>query len=266
MTIWLGLLALLLPAVALGAAFFLAMNKLGVRTAWTSGKDLGLVGAIFATGLSIFRFLESIFSPTVSVNLRVAQFWPSLPESLDYQSESTIKVVSGGFQVADVQVQGLGLPARLAFAVDALMWGLVFGIAFFVLFRIASHVSQSLEFKSLSYRWIQTMGGTVIGAGVMGAISSAIGRVLVSQQVFDQDASWKIDQTIANPWLHKTGETGDSPLNDLHRVYGLVTGPLNQGLTVDFPLWPLAIGLVMLLVATVIKRGQRLNDEVEDLI
>lgn len=266
MTIWLGLFALLLPALALGAAVFFAMNKLGLNTASTAGKYLGLVGAIFALGLGIFRSLESIFSPTVSVNLRVAQFWPSLPESLDYQSKSTIKVVAGGFQAADVQVQGLGLPARLAFALDALMWGLVFGITFFVLFRIASHVSQSLEFKSLSYRWIQTMGGMVMGAGVMGTISSTFGRVLLSQQLFDQNASWKINQTIANPWLPKTGETGDSPLNDLQRVYGLVTGSFNQGLTVDFPVWPLAIGLVMLLVATVIKRGQRLNDEVEDLI
>jgi hypothetical protein len=66
--------------------------------------------------------------------------------------------------------------------------------------------------------------------------------------------------------LPKTGQAGDSALEDLHHVYGLVSGSSDQAFTVDFSLWPFAVGLVMLLVATVIKRGQHLNDEVEDLI
>jgi hypothetical protein len=230
------------------------------------GQWVGLIAGLSTLAITLIRLFEVLWSPVISASLRVKEFWPSLPSSLEYQTNASTQVVSGGFRIAEIQVAGLDVSTRLVYGLEALSWGLAFGVAFFVLFRLALAVSRGSEFRNLSSRWLQFAGAFVIISGLIGSVAQAVARFLLSEQMFGQSESWKADETIANPWLPPSANESDSFDVYVHQIFGATSRPLDLGASFDLPIWPLAIGLTILLISVLLKRGERLSAELEDLI
>jgi hypothetical protein len=201
------------------------------------------VAAIEAVIGTVFTLLSAgvdLFAKTVVTAMPVQSFWPDLKPSVRLDPAPLARVTSGGFDVANVSLTGIGLDARIWLAAAELFQGamvVAIGVAVAVL---ASRLLRGDPFgRILSKTAFGT--ATVIGlGGILGQVFSGIGGLLVSAQVL-RVTGWSIDD------------------KDLVRDnLDAIGWPLPaQGLSIEF--WPIGGALAIVAIGIAFRYGETLQ-------
>jgi hypothetical protein len=202
----------------------------------------------------------------VPVDLLAAQFWPVEPKWLHHSTNATAKVVSGGFEHASVQVQGLTMLPRTMLAISALSLACVIILVCVQAYAVSTQIRNSEPFKDKLAKRFATSGVVVMVVGMVGQVTSMLGKNYAGNETLGtgeyfgwaQNSSGNGAALVPNPFVSPDGTNLVSNL-----VIGIIH---NGGGGVGLEFWPIAVGLVLLVLARVFKRGQELAEETEGLI
>jgi hypothetical protein len=185
---------------------------------------------------------------TVQVAMPVETFWPQLPKGTQLDGVSA-HVVGGGFSTATVDLTGLDVAARVWLALDSVLQaatGVVIAIAIVLL---CTSILRNNPFQRAVQRSIVMSAITVIIGGLAWQISGAIGGGLASEQTL-RSTGFSIPNDVVT-------------INDLTHIIG-IPGPSAWGTSVN--LWPVGVGLALLAIAAVFRRGILLQKDTEGLV
>jgi hypothetical protein len=213
--------------------------------------------AITAVFVGLQMVVQFLWGTVISISVVTSQFWPKPPKGFNYESNASADYVSGGFSNAVVEVVGVSAGPRVMFAIAAILLTIVvvsiaqFVRRVFTAIELGSTLSRALVNNASFTGWIVLIAGTV--SSLLNVIGNnfAQAELLGSQRSF----GWDPSQDFNNPWA-----TGDSMNSD--GVYGFLMP--NPQYVIEF--WPIAIAIGLLLIAKVIRRANKLEQEVEGLV
>jgi hypothetical protein len=247
----------LLAAIVLfsGISFLVIRSsaKAPMKTIRRGSLAISAVAGLFGAQ-SVCQFL---WNKTIQVSLATGQFWPKAPAGIHFESNATAVYVSGGFEKATVEVQGVSLTPRLALAAaSALLALVVIALALFVA-RISKTIDSGSSLSQALVRYSRLTGWIVLLAGVFSGVLDLVGNNLAQLELLGTQRSfgWEATETLTNPWL-----TGDMFNHDL--FFGFLM-PSPRYIP---ELWPIAIALTLLLVSKLLSRANELEHEVEGLV
>ncbi|UCR87936.1 hypothetical protein [Mycetocola spongiae] len=240
---------ILLCAAALGCALWLLRGPRAGEPGATRvrvTRVLALIYTVFTALGTIILVLNTLLAPTVSVRLPVAPFWPTLPPGAQIEGP-TASVVGGGFLSADVQVEGLTVGTRVLLAVESLGTGVLLVTLGALILLLCSNLLAGKPFTGTLVRALGAAAGIVLLAGFALQICGDLGAWRASAEALSvTSASWP-----ATVDLELLGTPYGQPL------------PTER---MNVSLWPIAVSLVLLVLAGLIRAGSRLQRDSEGLI
>lgn len=239
--------------VALSYLIFKASAKAPMRPAVLGS----LVVATTAVILGIQQVIQFIWGRDIQISVATAQFWPKAPMGFDFRSNATAQYVSGGFDNAKVEVSGISMGPRLAFAIAALSLVVVVVFISLLFRRVAKAVESGSTLSEALARSASFTGWVTLIAGSLSSILNLIGNNVAQTELLGSQRSfgWDQAQVFANPWV-----AGDEA------NFSGVFGVLMPSPHLIFELWPILIAIALLLVSKVLRRANMLEEEVEGLV
>lgn len=234
-------------AVVLGLAGYLGWPKSDVARGVRVPRVIAIIYAVSSGIAALYGATSSILDGSVSLNLPVEQFWPTLPDGV-HLTGATARVTGGGFSQAAVQVAGLAGAPRAWLAAGYLLQGAMGVVIGVVAAILCTSVIKQNPFRPVLIRGINLSASAVIVGGLGWQICSTVAGDLASAQVLGIDG-WELDTTKVH-W------------DDVRQIVGL-PGTGFQ-LTLDF--WPLWVALALFAVSAVFRYGQRLQKDTEGLV
>ena len=206
---------------------------------------LGLIGVIINT-------IATLVSNTVPVALPVQQYWPSTYPWVTLDSVPPASVVGGGFTVADVMVDGLGMDARILLAAGNAVQGLTFVLIAAVIALMCHRLLGGSPFRPLLARATTWAAIAITVGGIAWQILLDIGGGLASRQVLEV-TSW-------------TGRTPSAEIGEYLFQEFSTTGLPEPAFGVTVGGWPLIVGFALAAVAVAFRRSERLQRDTEGLV
>ncbi len=246
---WWGIAIVLAIGVALilGLGGFLNWPKADTARGVRVPRVLAIVYAISSGAAALYGAITSLLDETVSLNLPVEQFWPSLPDAVRLEGV-TARVTGGGFTQAAVQVSGLAGEARAWLAAGYLLHGAMGVVVGVVVAMLCTSVIRQNPFRPVLVRGIDLSAAAIVAGGLGWQICTAAAGGLASAQVLGIPG-WAVD-TARVHW------------EDVTQIIGLPG--VGRQWTVDF--WPVWVGLALFAVSAVFRYGQRLQKNTEGLV
>lgn len=249
---------------ALVATFVLLVIVAYRRLKPFSATRIASIGALFVlAGTTVVTTLKIITcfisGGVVQVNVSaVKPFWPTLPESLKFEGNAPARVVSGGFQNAQVEVVGASLTGRLEVALSAFAMGIVIAAMCIAIRQIAKAVERGESFKFVSVKWLKRCAWVVLIGGEFASVANAAGSTFIAHDLTATSYGYK-DQAIP------AGLFQGSDAGITSQIFGLVrlTTGVN-GLPIEF--WPIVTALGLLILARVFDEGKKLQAETDGLV
>lgn len=209
-----------------------------------------MIGAIAYAALvsvgTLWSVVSTLAAPHVDVSLPVMSFWPDPRPGVFDITGPTAQVVAGGFTVADVQVEGLDLPARTFLAAGTLVEGAVFVLLATVIAMLCRQLRSEAPFASSLTSALTGAGITLGIGGIVWQILTAIGAVLAAQQTLRIDG-----------WASSTAvDPADATAHGLPE----------PSLAASIEFWPIFIGLALVAVAAAFRLGERLQSDTRGLV
>lgn len=204
----------------------------------------GIISAIVISAATVVTAVITLVGSVVTVTLPVGTYWPSLPSTVTIEGP-TAEVTAGGFRSAEVAVEGLDFATRAWLAGGILVQGATFvivSIAVAVLFR---QLLNNDPFRPVVARALTISGITVAIGGVGWQVLSLVGGFLASRQVLEV-TGW----TSTDPSMSELAELGWPPISTSFDIQG----------------WPLPMGLALVGLALIIRRGAALQRDTEGLV
>jgi hypothetical protein len=239
--------------IALSYLIFKASTKAPMRFAiWGS-----LAAATIALLLGAQTMFQFLWGRVVSISVATSPFWPKVPKGFDFRSNATGDYVSGGFDSATVEVSGISMGPRLMFAIAAMLLAVVVVLISLFVRRVAKAIESGSTLSAALAKSASFTGWVTLIAGSLSSILNLVGNNIAQSELFGTQRSfgWDQSQVFENPWV-----SGNDA--NLDGVYGFIMP--SPHLIID--LWPIAIALALLLITKVIRRANKLEQEVEGLV
>lgn len=223
-----------------------------------SGKDgtpevkltraVAIAYVVLAGGATILRVLQIAVDPILEVSLPVREFWPRLPAGAGVEGP-TAQVVSGGFSLALVEVQGLEAGTRWLLAAGELLQGVA---ALFIGAAVISMCNGHLGnvgFRPALVKWFSAAAAVIVVCGLAWQVFDGLAALQASEQVLGVvGAHWDEAAGVRESLADITGQPE----------------PVRFALEVDF--WPLWAGLGLFTTAQVFKRGLEVQKDAAGLV
>jgi len=262
---WVAVIALAwIPVVAVIAAYLL-IKRLNLSNAVSLVKVASVLIGGVTLAMSLSTVQRYVFSTQAYIPLNVKQFWPRTPDWMYHTTNATAQVVGGGFTQAKVVVEGLSVVSKVMLSLSSLAFATVVLLACWQAYAISREIEKGEQFKDRMPGRLTWSGVTIIVVGMLGQIANVLGTNYAAQDIFGNTSGygWQQSQSgvgpalVSNPLVTVNGNNLSDQL-----VFGIVQN--GAGASLEF--WPMAIGLVLLVLARVFKRGEELADETEGLI
>ena len=262
---WLAIIGLAWIPVVLVISIYLLLKRTNLLNSVSVVKVAAVLIGGAAAASSILTVKQFAFAKNVYLTIYARQFWPETPKWINHTSNATAQVTGGGFTKADVFVDGLGAFARTMLALNSVAFATVVILACWQAYAIAREIQKGQEFKQHLSRRFAWSGIAIIVVGMLGQVANLLGTNYAAIDIFGSMSGFGWQQAadgtgaglVPNPFVSANG----MDISD-HLVVGVVqSGP---GVGLEF--WPIAVGLVLLVLARVFKRGQELVAETEGLI
>lgn len=211
-------------------------------------RAVAIVYVVIAAATTLYRLAEIAMSPSLEINMPVAEFWPVLPESASVQGP-TAQVVGGGVTRALVEVQGLAASTRWLLGTGVLLQGVAAVFIGAAVFSMCNGYLRTTAFRPVAVKWFSAAALVIVVCGLGWQVTEGLAGYQASQEVLRAEfAQWD------------TEVVGRDDLND---IIGLLR-PADFELFVNF--WPIGAGLGLFATAQIFKRGLELQKETAGLI
>jgi len=235
----LGIIALAVTLIVIGRRTATPLSA--PRAAYVGG----IISAAVIGVVTIVTTVITLAASAIAVTLPVGTYWPSLPSGVTITDGPTAHVTAGGFRTAEVTVTGLDFAARVWLAGGILIQGATFvivSVAVAVLFR---QLLNNDPFRPVVARALTVSGIAVAVGGIGWQALSLVGGFMASHQVLEV-TGW----TSTNPSATSLEDFGWPPMSTSFGIEG----------------WPLPVGLALVALAFVIRRGAALQRDTEGLV
>ncbi len=240
------LILFLIGVIIVGALIFAIRRSRGSFAAKAARVIAYLYIAASVIGTATL-VIGTFVNRSVHVSLPVTQFWPVLLPGAKWDGLQA-KVVGGGFGVASVDVEGLDVPTRFWLAGEQALQGTTSIVIGVVVVLLCTSVLRSSPFRPALVRGINVSAITVIVGGILWQLCGAIGGMLASGQVLK----------------YSSGEyTATAKSLDPATIYGL---PQWGGGSWTIDLWPIGIGVTLLVLSAAFRYGAQLQKDTEGLV
>ncbi|WAB84288.1 hypothetical protein OVN20_01550 [Microcella daejeonensis] len=211
-----------------------------------------VVLTLFAVVGTLGSVIEAVFGERVTVTVPVQRFQPLLDAGIASIDgiDAEAALGSPGFTEGVFLVSGLDAAARAWLAVGHLATGALVVTILVLIARLAQQAMQEEPFtQPISH--LMARAGAVLAIGtVIGQISLGIGGSLASSQLFDS-----------------TGWTGVEIDTSAYERLGLSASGLPEStFAFEVEFWPIGVGLALIVVAGIMRRGERLQRDTAGLV
>lgn len=211
-----------------------------------------LIGAAVSAAIGLVTLLTIALGAPVTMTIPVRGFLPVISPELSDVSGPAATITGGpGFTEGSFTIEGLDPAARLWLAAGTLVHTAVIVTVLLLIARLARQASEPSPFARSTSTMLGRGGAVLAIGGLVWQICFAVAGVLASSQA-----------------LFVTGFTIDDPsVLDRNEMLGLdPSGLPSPGgeLTIDF--WPVGIGLVLIVLAVLLRHGERLQRDTAGLV
>lgn len=211
-----------------------------------------VVLTLFAVVGTLISVIEAAFGERVTVTVPVRAIRPSLDPDITSIDGVGAEAALGspGFTEGVFLVSGLDAAARIWLAVGHAVTGALVITILVLIARLAQQAMQEEPFTHpISH--LMARAGAVLAIGtVIGQIALGVGGSLASSQLFD--------------W---TGLTGVRIETTHYERLGLSGSGLPEStFAFDVEFWPIGVGLALIVVAGIMRRGERLQRDTAGLV
>lgn len=207
---------------------------------------------LFAVVGTLASVIEAAFGERVTVTVPVQGFQPLVDSGITSIDgvEAEAALSSPGFTEGVFLVIGLDAAARIWLAVGHAVSGALILTILVLIARLAQQAMQEEPFTQLiSHLMARTDAVLAIGT-VIGQISLGIGGSLASQRLF-QSTGWAGVDVDTDGYERSGMSASGLPYSTL-------------GVEVEF--WPIGVGLALIVVAGIMRRGERLQRDTAGLV
>ena len=250
-TFWIAMAVL----VAVGAAAVMLVSwrlgpdpeaMTGVRVAKVTRLVAWLYAATCTVG-GVSAAASTLWGRDVTVKLPVQQFWPKLPDSVNIQTPLAV-VEAGGFSQAEVSASGLDMVTRLWLAGGVLTQMAVAVVVGLVVATVCTSLMKKSFFAPKLVRGVRRVAAVVLVGGLGWQVCQIFGGTLAAERVLG-----------ATAW----GQTGESVAwTDLHTIIGLPSVAYEW----EFNFWPIAVALVLVVLAELFRHGSKVQEDAVGLV
>lgn len=189
--------------------------------------------------------IGTLTSDIVQVMLPTLEFWPVLPDGVEWTPASGATLVGGGFLQAEGSVEGLGMNVRTLLAAGTLTQGLTQLAVTAAMYLLATRLLSGQPFQPAMSRAISLTAAALIAGGLLWQLLFGVGEFMAARQVLEA-GSWA--------WTEDLGLEDPSVLLPQPRL----------ALTIEF--WPILTGMALAAVAAAFRHGERLQRDTVGLV
>jgi hypothetical protein len=203
---------------------------LTIAASWAAASVLG--GAI--------TVLVTLLSPTVTIDVPVREFWPELPDTVQFEGTTATRD-GGGFTTASLSITGLSTGARVLWATSHALGVLVPATVAALIAVACFQLLAGRTFAPVVSRMTMITAAVVAFGASAAEVVGGMAGSLASAELFDYTgARWDEIAGVESPldsWLP-------------HSTIGIT-----------FSIWPIAAGLAFLALAGVLRYGSALQQQ-----
>jgi len=201
---------------------------------------------------TVYSVIEAAFFDVVSVTVPVQGFRPALDPAITevYDRQAEFTPSSPGFTEGVFGITGLDPAARAWLAVGHAVTGALIVVILVLVARLALHAMQDEPFaQPLSH--LLARSGAVLAVGtVLAQIALGIGGSLASEQVF-----------------RIGGSAAEGEFLPGYELQGLdYSGLPVSTLSAEVQFWPIGVGLALIMVGGIMRKGERLQRDSAGLV
>lgn len=243
--VWIGLAAVVVAGILFARSVRRARRSGDPSPVISITLVIGAVWAAVSVIGSLIAVLNTLLSPTVTMTVPVAGFWPELPAGVVFGGTTATRL-SGGFTDATLVIADLSTGARM-------LWATSQGLAILVPGAIAALIAAAC-FQLLAGRvFAPVLARLAMITAIVVAIGGSAAQVL--GDVAGGMASSELFAYTTGGWPEIAGV--EDPLRAwLPRAAAMV----------NVPFWPLAAGLGFAALATIFRYGSRLQRDTDGLV
>jgi len=209
-------------------------------------RIVAVVWAVVAAAGALANLLVPLLSPGVAITMPVQEFWPQLPSSVILDT-GEVSRVSGGFTSVTLTVDGLGVAARVLWALSQMIAWAIPGVAALFVAVACSRLLTGAAFAPVVAKMAATTGAVIAFGGVAAQVMGDIAGSIASTQLFgSKGGGWEGDyagiDNVFDAWVPAAT------------------------VQVSFPFWPIAVGLAFAVLAAILRYGSRLQNDVKGLV
>lgn len=190
---------------------------------------------------------ETLWGNAVTVKLPVAEFWPTLPDSVTIQTPLAA-VEAGGFTWATVSASGLDQQTRVMLSGAVLAQAALAVVAGLVIIKLCTSVMNKTLFGPRLIRGAQQLAGVVLLGGLVWQGCQIFGGTMAAEQVLGASAWGMAGENI--PWT------------DLHDIVGLPS----VAMAWEFNFWFVGAALVLMVLAELFRQGSKVQQDAAGLV
>lgn len=217
-----------------GSASPVISITLTIAASWAAISVLG--GALTVLG--------TLLSPSVTIDVPVREFWPELPDAVQFEGTTATRD-GGGFTTASLSVMGLSTGARVLWATSQALGVLVPATVAALIAVACFQLLAGRTFAPVVSRMAMITAAVVAFGATAAEVVGGVAGSLTSAELFDYTgARWDEIAGIDSPldaWLP-------------HSTIGI-----------SFPIWPIAAGLAFAALAGILRYGSALAARTEEL-
>ena len=195
--------------------------------------------------VTAFGVIGNLTSDIVQVTLPTQEFWPVLPDGVEWTPASGATLVGGGFLQAEASVEGLGMNVRTLLAAGVLVQGLTQLAVTAAVHLLATRLLSGEPFQPAMSRAISLTSAALIAGGLLWQVLFGVGEFMAARQVLEA-GGWA--------WTEDLGLEDPSVLLPQPRL----------ALTIEF--WPIFTGMALAAVAAAFRHGERLQRDTAGLV
>jgi len=203
-----------------------------------------LYGAVMVIVTAV-GVIGNLTSDIVQVTLPTQEFWPVLPDGVEWTPASGAALVGGGFLQAEASVEGLGMNVRTMLAAGVLVQGLTQLAVTAAVYLLATRLLAGEPFQPAMSHAISLTAAALIAGGLLWQVLFGVGEFIAARQVLEA-GGWA--------WTEDLGLEDPSVLLPQPRL----------ALTIEF--WPIFTGLALAAVAAAFRHGERLQRDTVGLV
>lgn len=203
-----------------------------------------LYGAVMVMVTAV-GVIGNLTSDIVQVALPTQEFWPVLPEGVEWTPTSGASLVGGGFLQAEASVEGLGMNVRTLLAAGVLVQGLTQLAVTAAVYLLATRLLAGEPFQPAMSHAISLTAAALIAGGLLWQVLFGVGEFIAARQVLEA-GGWA--------WTEDLGLEDPSVLLPQPRL----------ALTIEF--WPILTGMALAAVAAAFRHGERLQRDTAGLV